>query len=67
MLRGKQRFTDAIAAYDRAIELHQDTKRRPTGWSITTGASATSGRISGRRPRPISVTRWRCRPTSRTC
>ena len=34
MLRGKQRFTEAIAAYDRAIGAHHATRRRPTGCSI---------------------------------
>ena len=35
---------------------------RPTGWCSTTAASPRSGRTNGRRPRPISITRWSCRP-----
>ena len=56
LLRGKQRFPEAIGAYDRAIARIK-TPGRPTGSPTTIAASATSVRTSGPRRRPTSSTR----------
>ena len=66
ILRTKQRFPDAVAAYDRAIA-RVASRCPPTGSCSTTVAWRRSARTTGPRPRPISITRWNCRRTSRSC
>ena len=56
LLRAKQRFAEAIGAYDRAIARIKTPG--PTDWLVfTIAASATSVRASGPRRRPTSSTR----------
>ena len=57
MLRGKQRFAEAIAAYDRAIARIKTPGADRLARASTIAASATSVRASGPRRRPISSAR----------
>ena len=52
LLRGKERYAEAVQAYDTAIQRLQATSRSATGRCSSAAASSRNASSSGPRPRP---------------